>query len=313
MRILVIGGAGFLGTKVISRIIGQGDDVICFDRSGSSERLSGVASKVKVIQGDVTVIEEVIAAIRNYHIDRIVHLACLKTVEAEYQLPRAMRVNVMGTNNVFESARLTGVQRVVFISSVAYYGLQTSFGDHPLTEQDPSNPITVYGYIKALNEHVASRYAELYDLQPVCLRLAFTFGHGRVGVGNAWPTNIVSNPALGKPASLPSDPKRKYCIIYVDDAADIICALTRKERLDHQVYLSGGYTVTLEELARIVKEFIPGARFTYDGKEGDHHYVHLLDSSRLQNEIGFNLPPLRQRVLDHINEARCSAEIQYLD
>ncbi len=313
MRTLVIGGTGFLGAKVITRLLDHGDEVLCFDLATGSPRLSDVASRVQFIQGDVAVIEEVIAAIRDFHADRIVHLAYLKTAEAEYQLQRAMRFNVTGTNNVFEAARLTGVRRVVYVSSVGYYGLQASFGDRPVTEQDRGCPMTVYGYTKALNEYMADRYADLYDLEPVCLRLAFAFGHGRVGVGTAWPTNFASNPAIGKPASLPRDPKRKYCVIYVDDAADILCALATKDRLAHRVYLSGGYTVTLEQLTREVKEFIPDARFTYDGKEGDHHYVYLLDSTRLERELGFKRPPLRQRVLDHINEARHSAGIPKLE
>lgn len=313
MRTLVIGGTGFLGAKVIRRLLEQGDEPICFDLFTSSPRLSDVAAKLQFIQGDVTVIEEVLAAIRDYQIDRIVHLAYLKTAEAEYQLQKAMRFNVIGTNNVFEAARLTGVRRVVYVSSIGYYGQQSSFGDRPVTEEDRGFPVTVYGYTKGLNEHMATRYAELYGLEPVGLRLAFAFGHGRVGVKNAWPTNFASNPALGKPASLPRDAQRKYCVIYIDDAADILCALTTKIRLEHRVYLSGGYTVTLEELAREVTEFLPDAEFTYDGKEGDHHYVYLLDNARIVRELGIKFPPLRQRVLEHINETRRSAGLKELD
>lgn len=313
MRTLVIGGTGFLGVKVIKRLIKQGDDILCFDLFTSSSRLSDVASKVRFIQGDVVMIDEIIAAIREYEVDRIVHLAYLKTAEAEYQLQRAMRFNVIGTNNVFEAARLTGVRRIIYVSSVGYYGLQSSFGERPVTEEDRGFPVTVYGYTKGLNEYMAKRYAEMYDLEPICLRLAFAFGHGREGVSNIWPTTFASNPAIGKPASLPPDAKRKYCIIYVDDAADILCALTTKDQLDHRVYLSGGYTVTLEELAQAVREFIPDANFTYDGKEGAHHYAYLLDSTRLKSELEWQIPPLRKRVLDHINEARCSAGLPEIE
>jgi nucleoside-diphosphate-sugar epimerase len=90
----------------------------------------------------------------------------------------------------------------------------------------------------------------------------------------------------------------------VNDVAAILCELALRERLDHRVYLSGGYTVSVAQLAAMVQEFIPDARFTYDGKEGDHSYVYLLDSTRLCRELGVTLPPLKQRVLDHINEAR---------
>jgi nucleoside-diphosphate-sugar epimerase len=307
MRTLVVGGTGFLGAKVIRRLIEQGDDLICFDLFTSTPRLADIASKVCFVQGDIAAIDEIIAAIREHKADRIIHLAYLKTAEAENQLQRAMRINVVGTSNVFEAARLTGMKRVVYVSSIGYYGLQSSFGERPVTEEDRGVPVTVYGHTKGLNEYVAKRYADLYGLEAVCLRLAFSFGHGRGDVGNLWPTTFASNPAVGKPASLPRDASRKYCMIYIDDAVDILCALANREKLDHRVYLSGGYTVTLEELVHVVKELIPGAEFRYDGKEGDHHYVYLLDDSRLVRELGKRLPPMRRRILDHINEARCSA------
>lgn len=304
---LVTGGTGYLGAPVIRELVARGEKVVCFDLFTSSPRLADVASRVRFVRGDVTAIEEIIAAVKENDVSRIVHLAYLKTAEAEVQLQKAMRVNVMGTNNVFEAARLSGVRRVVYISSIGFYGQQSSFGERPVTEEDRGQPMSVYGYTKGLNDYMAKRYAEMYGLEPACLRLAFTFGHGREGALTAWPTAFASNPAVGKPASMPSDPKRRYCVIYVDDVADIICHLATKGHLEHQVYLSGGYTKTVEELAQAVKEFIPDAQFTYDGEGGDHNYVYLVDNSRLRHELGIELPPFRQRVLDHINEARRAA------
>jgi nucleoside-diphosphate-sugar epimerase len=281
--------------------------VLCFDLFTSSPRLAEVASRIQFVRGDVTVIEEIIAALREHQIDRIIHLAYLKTQEAEVQLQKAMHLNVIGTNNVFEAARLTGVRRVVYVSSVGFYGLQPSFGERPVTEEDRGQPVTVYGYTKGLNDYMAKRYAEMYGLEAVCLRLAFGFGHGPGGVGAAWTNTFASSPAIGEPASLPRNPQQKHCMIYVDDAAEMLCELAVRERLSHRVYLSGGYTVTMEQLAQAVKEFIPDARFVFDGKEGDHSYVYLLDNTRLCRELGFAFPPFRQRVLDHINEARRGA------
>jgi nucleoside-diphosphate-sugar epimerase len=312
MRILVIGGTGFLGVKVIRRLLERGEQVLCFDVVTSSPCLADLAPEIRFLQGDITEIEEIVAAIRDHRVDRIIHLAYLKTAEAEIQLQKAMRLNVLGTTNVFEAARITGVRRVAYVSSVGFYGLQASFGERPVTEEDRGFPVTVYGYTKGLNDHLATRYAELYNLEPVCLRLAFAFGHGRVGAVNAWPSTFASNPAIGKPASLPRSAQRKYCVIYVDDAAAILCDLALRERLEHRVYLSGGYTVSVAQLAEMVQEFIPDARFTYDGKEGDHSYVYLLDSTRLRQELSVSLPPLRRRVLDHINEARRCAGLSDL-
>lgn len=312
MTTLVIGGTGFLGVRVVRGLVERGVDVVCLDVLTAHPRLTAVASRVRFVHGDVSAIEDVLGAIREHEVDRIVHLAYLKTAEAERQLHKAIRINVVGTNNVFEAARLTGVRRVVYVGSVGYYGLQASFGERAVTEEDRGQPITVYGHTKSLNDHMARRYVEMYGLDPVCLRLAFAFGHGRAGVANVWPSAFASNPALGQPASLPRNPQQKYCMIYVDDAAEILCKLALQERLAHHVYLSGGYTVTVEQLAQLVKKFIPDAQFAYDGKAGDHSYVYLLDNSRLRSELDFSLPPIETRVLDHINEARREAGLATL-
>ena len=307
MPTLVIGGTGFLGVKVIRTLLDRGEDVVCLDLAAGSPRLADVASHVSFRTGDITAIEEIIAAIREHKVDRIIHLAYLKTAEAERELHKAMRVNVLGTNNIFEAARLTGVRRVGYVGSVGFYGLQSSFGDRAVTEEDRGQPVTVYGYTKALNDHMAGRYAEMYGLEPVCLRLAFAIGHGRAGVASVWPSTFASNPAVGRSASLPRNAQQQYCVIYVDDAARILCDLVLRERLAHRVYLSGGYTTTVERLAEAVRHFIPDARFTYDGRAGDHSYVYLLDDTRLRTELRYTLPPLLTRVRDHINEARREA------
>ena len=84
-------------------------------------------------------------AINNHQVDRIVHMAALLPPDTEDRPHYAMQVNIGGTNNVFEGARWTGIQRVVYASSIAVYGVQNTFGQRPITEDDLTDPVNVYG------------------------------------------------------------------------------------------------------------------------------------------------------------------------
>ena len=91
-------------------------------------------------------------------------------------------------------------------------------------------------------------------------------------------------------------------MIYVDDVAEIFVRLAFADKLHHPVYFSGGELVTSGEFGQIVKSLLPDAEITFGDKPMPH--IYWVDNSKLVKDIKFKPPPLRQRVLDHINEAR---------
>ena len=91
-------------------------------------------------------------------------------------------------------------------------------------------------------------------------------------------------------------------MIYVEDAAEIFVRAILSDSLRHPVYISGGHLATLGEMADMVRDFIPNAQITTGTRPVPH--VYMVDNSRMLADIGYEMPPLRDRVLDHINEAR---------
>ena len=129
VSILIIGGTGFIGSRLAGCLVNRGQTVTCFDLYPAPQKVSHLGDHAGVVVGDITRIEDIIAVIREFRVEKIVNLAYMLGTESEANPHVALRVNVMGMNNVFESARLMGIRRVVYASSIAVYGLQSSFGE----------------------------------------------------------------------------------------------------------------------------------------------------------------------------------------
>ncbi len=138
----------------------------------------------------------------------------------------------------------------------------------------------------------------------VGLRIATVFGHGRETGATAWIGRIPSYPAVGKPVKCPLPSGQKSAMVYVDDAAEIFVRLCLAPSLKHRLYLSGGDTCSLGELADLVREYLADSDVSFDDSAPDFPHVYIADDSRVRQELGFRRPLLHNRVVDHINVAR---------
>ncbi len=303
MTVMVTGGTGFIGARVVRKLVEQGQKVVCFDLAPPRANMQSFMGTVEFYRGDVTEMSHLLEAVNTHGVTRVIHLAALLPPASEDRPGHGLLVNIQGANNVFEVARWTGLERVVYASSIAVYGVQDTYGQRPLTEDDPSNPVNVYGMTKAVNDFAAAKYIEMYGLDLRGIRVCTVFGHGRfTGMTGLIGGLLMSNPAVGKPVDIPSDPAEPSPMIYVEDAAEIFVRAVVSDSLRHPVYISGGHLATLGEMADMVRDFIPNAQITLGTRPVPH--VYLVDNSRMLGDIGYEMPPLRDRVLDHINEAR---------
>ena len=301
MSIMVTGGSGFIGPRIISKLIGLGEKVLCFDLHELSCITQPGQELVHFYKGDVTRLSDLLEAVKTYEINRIVHLAALLPPTSEDRPHLGMTVNIQGTNNVFETARLVGIKRVVYASSIAAYGDQIM--GHSFTEDDPVKPINNYGMTKASNDFAASIYMRRYDLDLRGIRISTVFGHGRTtGMTGMIGGLLISLPAIGEPVSLPFSPDESSSMIHAEDAAEIFVRAILARDLKHPIYNSGGAVASIGEISQIVQEFLPDSRITTGGQSVPH--VYCVDNTRMLRDIGYELPPLRLRVLDHINAAR---------
>lgn len=308
MTIMVTGGTGFIGNRIIRKLVERGENVLCFDLAPPRANLQPLleSSRIAVYRGDVTRLDHLLEAVNQHSVDRIIHMAALLPPDTEDRPTTGMAVNIDGANNVFEAARWGGIRRVVYASSIAVYGIQDTFGDRPLTEDDLPAPVNVYGMTKAVNDFAAARYRTLHGLDIRGIRICTVFGHGRVtGMTGMIGGLMMSLPAVGQPVSMDFDPLEASPMIHAEDAAEIFVRATLADRLNHHIYISGGELATIADVADIVRGYIPDASITMGSRPVPH--VYLVDNSRMMADLGYELPPLRMRVLDHINDARAEA------
>jgi nucleoside-diphosphate-sugar epimerase len=309
---MVTGGTGLIGSRIIRKLVERGEEVLSFDLAPPRPALLALSDKVQAYRGDITQIPHLLEAINQHQVHKVIHMAALLPPDTEDRPHFGMRVNIEGTNNVFEVARWTDVQRVVYASSIAVYGAQDTFGQRPLVEDDLTDPNNVYGFTKAANDFSARKYREHYGLDIRGIRIGTVFGHGRVtGMTGMIGGLMMSLPAIGQPVAMPFSPQEASPMIHAEDAAEVFVLTALSESLHHHVYLTGGHLATIGDMANLVQEFIPDAQITTGDQAVPH--VYLVDNSRMLADIGYEMAPLRVRVLEHINDARREAGLPLID
>jgi nucleoside-diphosphate-sugar epimerase len=302
MSILVIGATGFIGPRLIRRLVARGESVVGMDLNPAATPFGNVPIGAPVMRGDVTQFEDVMRTILDAKPERVINLAYgLGMGEGNPHL--AMRLDILGMDNVFEACRLTGVKRVVYASSIAVSGQQSHFGDRLATEDDPVYGTSQYAMHKIFNEFQARKYIKNYGMSIVGVRPANVTGPDKVR-GSVDHVQIMSDAARGKAVHLPQKGLMRL-LVHVEDMAEIFMRVLLAEAPRHSIYNSGGIPVSLGELADIVKGFLPDAKITFDkegGREDSGNY--LVDWSRLAKEFGIEYPGLHTRVLEVINDVR---------
>jgi nucleoside-diphosphate-sugar epimerase len=301
MQVCVIGGAGFLGRRIVRKLAGRGHDVVSMDIASAD--FGDLGEKVRSIRADVGNFEDVAAAFLNHRPEVVINLGFLL---GDY-LPRpALRVNILGADNCFEAARLAGVDRILFSSSIAVNGGQQHYGRRPVLEDDPYVAEKQYAVHKVFNEWQAREYREKHGMCITAIRAANVAGVDKQ-LGSVDHVACIVRPAQNQSVSFKYR-DRMRCVIYADDVAEIFARVAEKHRPDHPVYNTGGESLSLGQLSDMVKKYIPGATITFENETGGENEkgaaAYLYDHSRIQNEFGVQYMPYEQRVAQMIDIVR---------
>src|ERR1700723_3752589 len=279
MAVFVIGGTGFIGLRVIRLLAARGEEIVCMDINPGAASFDDLGKQVRVLRGDVTQFDDVMAATVSARPSRIIILSYF--LGSEHPPHIATRLNSAGMDNCFEAARLAGVQRVVFASSLAVNGMQKHYGDRMVTEDDYRHGEVQYAMHKIFNEWQAQDYNEKYGMTITAVRPANVTGPDKVR-GSVDHVNIITQPARGEAISFPFGDAMR-CPIHVDDIAEVFVRVLMTDKPRHAVYNSGGQPISLAEIADIVRGYLPDAKITFDaqtgGKESSGNW--LIDNTRL--------------------------------
>lgn len=320
VKALVIGGSGLFGGKTCSALLNDPDfeRVVAFDIVPPPEyRLRSVEAfgdKYVFVRGDISDLEDIMAACVENGCDRIVNWAMILSKDAD---PRAnTKIGLLGMCNVFEAARLLGIRRVVYAGSETVYGEQSDYGDREVCEDDRLLPFTgsFYALAKCLAEVVAAQYQQLYGIQPTGLRPCIGYGHGgKNPIFVRWFSDIVSLPAVGKPVSLECRGDWKFSTVISDQVADFARLALKVDKSPHPVYNLGGAPTTLKDVAGVVRRLIPGAEIAFGDQDENCELPWRINCDRAKEDFGWVPWTLEEAVLNHANEARAEAGLPALE
>jgi UDP-glucose 4-epimerase len=250
LRALVTGGAGFIGSNIVKRLLEQGIQPVVLDdlSSGYKENLY---SEVKFIKGDVRDAQMIEKAISGCNL--IFHLAASVGNKRSIDDPLTdAGINLIGTLTVLEAARKHGIRRIVFSSSAGIFGELKTL---PITEDHPQDPDSPYGTSKLAAEKMCLVYNKLYDMRNICLRYFNVYGLNQRydAYGNVIP--IFANRILkDESMTIYGDGEQTRDFVNVADvaAANIQAALS--ESAGGVFNIGSGTRVTINELARLIQK-----------------------------------------------------------
>ena len=290
-RALVTGGAGFIGSHLVERLVRDGWGVRVLDdlSGGRRDNLAAVAGSVEVVGGDVRDPDVARAAVAG--VEAVFHLAALPSVQRSWERPLdSLGVNALGTSNVVEAAVRAACRTLVYSSSSSVYGDQPAPAK---VETLAPRPISPYGYAKLLGEKVCLAHSRADGTRVIALRYFNVFGP-RQDPDSPYAAVVprfVRHALAGTPATVHGDGLQRRDFTFVDNA---VCAnLAALDAREHGVALNVacGRSVSVLELAERVGELTGRPLRTVHGpaREGDIRDS-LADLERARRVLGYEPP-----------------------
>ena len=254
-KVLVTGGAGFIGSHLVAALVKAGHEVTVVDNLSSAKvlsvnRLQKVRDKVEYVQDDIRNFEVVKKLTEGK--DVIFHLAAQSDVQMSIKDPAYdAQVNIFGTLNILRGAQMGKAKRVVFFSSAAIYGDTKKM---PIKEELPANPLSPYGLSKYAAEQYCRYFSEYFGLETFALRTFNVYGEGSAGVIYRFIDEIGQNGKI----NVFGDGKQTRDYLSVHDVVacclHLVNAKVKSTEKFHVYNLANGKETSLNEIIKVLKQ-----------------------------------------------------------
>lgn len=316
---VAITGAGMIGSHIAKELVDQGGEAALIDAYVNRPYVEDVVGRspessepVGLVEGDVADFATVVDFLARYRPRAVVHTVGLIGGLAQSAPWKAIRANIMATANVAEASRITGVERIVYISTQGVYDVERC-KTKPMTESSPVSAATVYPAGKLSAEHILEAYSRAAGLDAIALRVANVYGRGHYVTGSigGQSFNALIEPVVrGDPGVILPGSRGRGEWVYVKDVARAVrLSLGRPLRPGFTVVNIGtGRLTTHEDVMAAVAEVCPGATF----EEGEAHSMGALrqryqpyDLRFAEETLGYTPKwDLRGGVADYVAEVR---------
>jgi dTDP-glucose 4,6-dehydratase len=293
MRLLVTGGAGFIGSNFVHYWLEHHpvDELVVYDfltYAGNRESLSAVEDRIVFVQGDICDRELAESTLREHGTEVVVNFAAESHNSLAVVDPtRFFRTNVLGTQTLLDASRAAGVQRFHHVSTCEVYGDLALDTDEVFTEESPYRPRTPYNASKAGADHAVRAYSETFGLPVTITNCSNNYGPFQFPekVIPLFTTNALDDESLPMYASTQN--KREW--LHVLDHCEAIDLVLREGRPGETYNVGSGVEATIEEIADRVLELTgkPSSLKTVVPDRPGHDRRYLLDASKIAGELGW--------------------------
>jgi len=317
-KILITGGAGFIGSHVAKLLLDQGHDVVVYDSfvhyvyplekahiDNMARRVAMIQGRARLVRGhthDQDYLRRVVAEAQP---DYIIHLAAMPLANLAVEHPEeALQTIMTGTMNLLQSCRdLPNLKRFVYVSSSMVYG---DFARVPVAEDDPKDPKEIYGSIKLAGELLTRAFSNLYGVQYAIVRPSAVYGPTD---NNRRVLGIFCENALAGKTLTVKGANQALDFTFVSDIADGIVLATQHPGGGNQVFnMTRGRGRSIQEAAEIVARLVPGTKIEIVGSDTRLPSRGELDISRARSMLGYapkvDLEDGLQHYLDHLRDQR---------
>jgi threonine 3-dehydrogenase len=262
---LITGGLGSLGVYLAKQLLERGEKVVVYDLRTQTPLAEDIMEKIVLIRGDFTELPHLLYTLRRHRVNHIFHLGAIQPqVGSEENLYATFQVNVVGTVNVLEAAKILEIDSVIFTGTQGTYAAD---GHRSADENHPQRPWDMYGVTKVCCDRLGEQYYRSARINFRALRLPPLPGVGRNSFGHsAFCDLAIIQPALGQPYTFDvAENALVPSVVYIKDAARALIELQQvaETKMKRRIYNVSAMTFTAGELAREVKKQIPGAEFDF--------------------------------------------------
>ena len=260
---LITGGLGFIGYHLAKLLLDEGEEVVLFDVASESRLAQSIKNSVTIVRGDLSNWVHVLDAVKDNGISCIYHAGAVLPPISEQSPAAAYAVNVTGTFNILEAARLLGVSSVIYPSTLATFGLDVPRIVPNDTSQRPPN---MYGVTKVCSERLGEYYYTRFGVNFRGVRFPPIIGMGRSDrAQSAYNYLAIQESAMGRPYTIYVDKSTTIALLYVKDAVRGLVDLKKAEdgKLTRRVYNLYGFSITAQELIDSVRRYIPEAQIEF--------------------------------------------------
>lgn len=322
---LITGGTGLIGNYVVRSLVDRDkdDDVIVYDLYPNEEALEGVMDDITLIRGDVTDTDQLLDTCDQYDPDRILHFGAYVAHKSWENPTEAIKVNGIGTNNVFDAAHMHDVKTCLYASSASVYGTVDNYywKDDPVIvdEEDPVKPQNPYAATKYMNEVMGKTYDEKYSPAYVGVRIGGAWGLGRTVGATGQLNTFVREIALGRDATVPDywTQWNQINLSYGKDVGRWLSEVVDRDEFSHHLYNQGNREpYRIERLVETLERLQPDVDISYpspDEKEewSDAMANPQLDCNRWYDDLGLEQRwSVEDAVVDYVNIHRQRAGLE---